>query len=102
MGTLMFRPLNRWRNLFIVVFLITAIAGLVIALVGCDQLPTSLPSQVSYASPEENRSDLTNYRLQSPGFKRIIIGSSIAGSSLLIMAFVGLCCKNYEATVLPA
>jgi len=87
--------------LLILVFLITTIAGFVIALVGCDQLPTSLPIDAFQKTPEENRSDLTNYRLQSPGFKRIIIGSSIAGSSLIIIAFIGLCCKNYEAIVLP-
>jgi hypothetical protein len=98
----MLRPLNRWRNLFLFVAAFAAVAGFVVALVGCDQLPTSLPNQAPLASPEERLQELTNYRLQSPGFKRIIIGSSIAGSSLLIMAFVGLCCKNYEATVLPA
>ena len=98
MGTLMLRPLNRWRNLFIVVFLITAIAGFVVALVGCDQLPTSLPVQVP---PDQILQELTNYRLQSSGFKRIIIGSSIAGSSLLILAFIALYCKNSEARVLP-
>jgi hypothetical protein len=101
----MLRSLNRWRNLFLFVAAFAAVAGFVVALVGCDQLPTSLPFQaphVPMASPEERLQELTNYRLQSPGFKRIIIGSSIAGSSLLIMAFVGLCCKNYETTVLPA
>lgn len=97
----MFRPLNRWRNLFIVVFLITAIAGFVVALVGCDQLPTSLPIQSYQISPEENLQELTNYRLQSPGFKRIIIGSSISGSSLVILAFIAVYCKNSEARVLP-
>jgi hypothetical protein len=87
-----------WRNLFLVFAALAAAAGFVVALVGCDQLPTSLPVDAFQRTSE----DLTNYRLQSPGFKRIIIGSSIAGSSLLIMAVIGLCCKNSEATVLPA
>ena len=94
--------LIRWRNIFIVVFFILAVAGFAVALVGCDQLPTSLPVEAFQKTPEENRRELINYRLQSPGFKRIIIGSGISGSSLVIMVVIGLCCKNYEATVLPA
>ena len=90
--------LIRWRNIFIVVFFIVAVAGFAVALVGCDQLPTSLPVEAF----QNSQQDLTNYRLQSPGFKRIIIGSGISGSSLVIMVVIGLCCKNYEATVLPS
>ena len=95
--------LNQRRNLLLLIFIITSIAGFVVALIGCDELPTSVPGQIITLdkTPEQRLQELTNYRLQSPGFKRIIIGSSIAGSSLIMMAFIALYCKNVETRILP-
>jgi hypothetical protein len=52
-------------------------------------------------TPEQITKELNEYRLQSPAFKRIIVGCGLGGAAVFLTCVVIICCKNDEATILP-